>query len=235
VKQGFWAEGEESMGPDEDYHADDITSDGDGVLQQHRYLRKYARLVAWELPLLSHLAKPFEPPTASTPFRFRYTSYLGESHPAANKVVVEFSPSDLGLAPQQRDKLIKLSGPRYNPSSDLIKLSAEQFDTQTQNKRFLGETITSLVAEAKDATDTFEDVPFDFRHHREKAFHEFPREWILTPERKRYLEAKRAEKARLEDERKGNGRLVDGQLVVEARLPLLEQEVPVLVETRKRK
>ena len=53
VKQGFWAEGEESMGPDEDYHADDITSDGDGVLQQHRYLRKYARLVAWELPLLS--------------------------------------------------------------------------------------------------------------------------------------------------------------------------------------
>jgi hypothetical protein len=116
-------------------------------------------------------------------------------------VVVEFSPSDLGLTSQQRDKLIKLSGPRYNPSSDLIKLSAEQFDTQTQNKRFLGDTITALVAEAKDANDTFEDVPFDFRHHKEKVFHEFPREWILTPERKQYLEAKRAEKARLEDER----------------------------------
>jgi small subunit ribosomal protein S35 len=58
VKQGFWAEGEESMGPDEDYHADDITSDGDGVLQQHRYLRKYARLVAWELPLLSRTFPP---------------------------------------------------------------------------------------------------------------------------------------------------------------------------------
>jgi small subunit ribosomal protein S35 len=67
------------------------------------------------------------------------------------------------------------------------------------------------------------------------VFHEFPREWILTPERKQYLEAKRAEKARLEDERRGNGRLVDGQLVVESRLPLLEQEVPVLVETGKRK
>jgi small subunit ribosomal protein S35 len=58
VKQGFWAEGEESMGPDEDYHADDITSDGDGVLQQHRYLRKYARLVVWELPLLSRTFIP---------------------------------------------------------------------------------------------------------------------------------------------------------------------------------
>ena len=61
VKQGFWAEGEESMGPDEDYYADDITSDGDGVLQQHRYLRKYARLVAWELPLLSRTYSPHPP------------------------------------------------------------------------------------------------------------------------------------------------------------------------------
>ena len=53
IKTGFWAEGEESMGPDEDYFGDDITSHGHGELQKHRELREYARLIAWELPLLS--------------------------------------------------------------------------------------------------------------------------------------------------------------------------------------
>lgn len=150
-------------------------------------------------------------------------------------MVVEFSPSDLDLTPVQRNKLIKLSGPRYNPSSDIIKLSNEQFDTQTQNKRFLGETIQSLITEAKDPKDTFEDVPFDFRHHKPKVRHEFPKEWILTPERKKYLAEKRAEAARLEDEKKGNGQLIDGQVILDTSLPFLEQAEPVLVEAPRRK
>jgi hypothetical protein len=53
IAAGFWAEGEESMGPDEDYYGDDLTSLGHAELRQHRQLREYARLVAWELPLLS--------------------------------------------------------------------------------------------------------------------------------------------------------------------------------------
>jgi small subunit ribosomal protein S35 len=53
VAAGFWAEGEESMGADEDYFADDITSHGHGELAQHRDLREYARLIAWEMPLLN--------------------------------------------------------------------------------------------------------------------------------------------------------------------------------------
>ena len=52
-KSGFWAEGEESLGPDEDFFGDDITSHGHGELEQHRELREYARLIAWELPLLN--------------------------------------------------------------------------------------------------------------------------------------------------------------------------------------
>lgn len=51
-RPGFWAEGEEDLGPDEDYYGDDITSHGHGELEQHRELRHYARLIAWELPLL---------------------------------------------------------------------------------------------------------------------------------------------------------------------------------------
>jgi small subunit ribosomal protein S35 len=53
VAAGFWAEGEESMGVDEDYYGDDLTSHGHGELKQHRMLREYNRLVAWEMPLLS--------------------------------------------------------------------------------------------------------------------------------------------------------------------------------------
>ena len=53
IASGFWAEGEESMGPDEDYFGDDLTSHGHGELAQHRELREYNRLVAWEMPLLN--------------------------------------------------------------------------------------------------------------------------------------------------------------------------------------
>ncbi|KAF2025904.1 hypothetical protein EK21DRAFT_103606 [Setomelanomma holmii] len=225
---GFWAEGEESMGPDEDYFGDDLTSHGHGELAQHRMAREYMRLVAWEMPLLNQLAKPFQPPTPSTPFRFRYTSYLNESHPAANKVVVEFAPNDLqnthALTPIQVSKLIKLAGVRYNPHSGIVKMSCEKFNTQAQNKRFLGETIESLLKESKQG-DMFEDVPFDFRHAKVKKHFKFPEKWALTSERKAYLESKRAEQAKVEDERANNGQLVDGKTIIDTSLPFLSQQV----------
>ena len=40
-------------------------------------------------------AKEFTPPTDREIFRFRYTTYFGEPHPATNKVVLEFSTIDL--------------------------------------------------------------------------------------------------------------------------------------------
>lgn len=63
-KVGYWADGEESLGADEDYYGDDLTSLGHGELEQHRELREYARLIAWELPLLSrtfvHIFRTFK-------------------------------------------------------------------------------------------------------------------------------------------------------------------------------
>ncbi|KAF2468462.1 uncharacterized protein BDR25DRAFT_231674 [Lindgomyces ingoldianus] len=64
-RDGFWSEGEEAMGPDEDYYGDDLTSLGHAELEQHRDVRQYARLAAWELPLLSR--------TPHTPFSFSAT------------------------------------------------------------------------------------------------------------------------------------------------------------------
>ena len=228
--RGFWAEGEEDGGPDEDFYGDDITSTGHGELEQHRELREYARLAAWELPLLSKLAKPFEMPTAANPFRFRYTSYLGESHPAANKVVVQFAVNDMpNLTQQQQNKLIKLAGPRYNPETGFIKMSCEMYDTQDQNKRFLGETIKKLLDEARDLTDDFEDVPFDFRYFKPKIRREFPKEWALTPERKQYLEEKRREQEKLDYQRQELGTLLDGQKIVKDALPNILPAVPEMV------
>ncbi|KAL5118893.1 37S ribosomal protein S24, mitochondrial [Pleosporales sp. CAS-2024a] len=212
VAAGFWAEGEPEMGPDEEYFGDDLTTLGHAKLQQHRMLREYARLIAWELPLLN-----------PTPFRFRYTSYVNEKHPAANKVVVEFDPSDLSLAAPCVAKLIKLAGPRFNPSTNMIKLSCEKFDTQTQNKRFLGDTIAGLIKEAQDLTDSFDDVPFDFRHHKVKKKVLFPDEWVMTAERKKYLEDKRRETAALEDQRLHNGQMVDGKTIIETSLPFFNE------------
>jgi small subunit ribosomal protein S35 len=42
------------------YYADDITSDGHGRLEEQRDLREYARLIAWELPLLNRKRHPVE-------------------------------------------------------------------------------------------------------------------------------------------------------------------------------
>lgn len=57
-KPGFWAEGQEELGPDEDYYGDDITSHGHGQLEERRDMRHYARMIAWELPLLNRKNHP---------------------------------------------------------------------------------------------------------------------------------------------------------------------------------
>jgi small subunit ribosomal protein S35 len=96
------------------------------------------------------MAKPFEPPTADMPLRFRYTTYLGEQHPAEKKVVLEFCTADMpDLTKVQRQKLKKLAGARYNPETDIVKMSCEMFESQAQNKRYLGDRVDELLTEAR--------------------------------------------------------------------------------------
>ena len=96
------------------------------------------------------LAKPFEPPSGNQVLRFRYTTYMGEQHPAEKKVVVEFCPLDIpDLTDMQRDKLIKLTGVRYNPETEIVKMSSEMFETQAQNKKYLSDLVDTLIREAK--------------------------------------------------------------------------------------
>jgi small subunit ribosomal protein S35 len=96
------------------------------------------------------MAKEFVPPTQKEVLRFRYTNYMGEQHPAEKKVVVEFCPADMpNLTDGQRDKLKKLAGSRWNPETDIVKMSCEMFETQAQNKRYLGDLVDTILQEAR--------------------------------------------------------------------------------------
>ncbi|RYP90703.1 hypothetical protein DL770_003168 [Monosporascus sp. CRB-9-2] len=216
MKKRFWndEESDSDLITDEQnedmFDEDDIMSMAHGKFEEFREYREYARIAAWEMPLLSKLARPFVPPTAEEPLRFRYTSYMGEFHPAENKVVVEFCPKDLPLDEAQQLKMKKLLGPRYNPETDIAKMSCEQFEHQAQNKRYLGDVINSLIEKAKDPTDMFEDIPLDTRHHTFKTKPKFPTEWRMTEERRRVIEEARQKSLLLDKAKEEQGALVDG-------------------------
>jgi small subunit ribosomal protein S35 len=124
---------------------------------------------------------------------------MGEVHPAAKKVVVQFCTQDLpNLTEAQRTKLIKLVGPRYNPDTDAVKMSCEKFEAAAQNKRYLGDLVNKLLDEARNGTDKFEDIPLDFRHHKSKKQVAFPEEWKLKPSRVHQLLSQRQEQKLLE-------------------------------------
>lgn len=131
-----------------------------------------------------------------SPLRFRYTTYMGESHPAQSKVVVEFNVNALAeasnLNEKQRVKFVKLLGVRYNPDRNLAKMSCEKYENAAQNKRYLGDLVQSLIKEAKDSKETFEDIPLDFRHHKPKKPLRFPEHWKITKDHPKALLASKA-------------------------------------------
>ena len=146
---------------------------------------------------------------------------MGETHPAQNKIVVEFCTADLPLTPAQRLKLVKLVGVRYDPRKDLVKISCEMFETPAQNKRYLGDLVDTLMLEAKNEStaeggkDKFEDVRPDFRHIKHKKRHAFPSAWKMTPERKAELDMDRSQRAIADQDRRDTGRLISGEGIID--------------------
>ncbi|KAL2202893.1 hypothetical protein CC79DRAFT_1184660 [Sarocladium strictum] len=235
-KSSLWYDDEDpyTHTDEEPFDEDDITSMAHGKLEEVKEMRHYARLAVWEMPLLAKLAKPFEPPTEKQVLRWRYTDYMGDNHPSERKVVVQFAPDDLGLTPVQTSKLKKLAGARYNPDTEIIKMSSESFQHAAQNKAYLSNLVDDLVTAAKDPKDTFEDIPLDTRHHSKKAKPKFPVHWLMTEDRKRALEGA-WQQAMLEDGRRAQaGELVDGEQKIESFLnqKLAEQQRLKLQEER---
>ncbi|KYG42631.1 hypothetical protein M433DRAFT_157664 [Acidomyces richmondensis BFW] len=219
------------------YEDDDLSSLAHKELDQHRELREMVRVAAWEMPLLGRLHKPYQR-DPKTVLRWRYTTYMGELHPAANKVVVEFKPTDLAgvLTEAQTMKLVKLAGPRYNPGTGIVRMSCESFETQAMNKRYLGDVISNLIAEAKDPNaDSFEDVPLDTRHVKIKRRPRFPEEWLMTEERRVKLEQKRRQALLTEGRRVEEQKLLSGETAIEeAQKPKSQDKIkqPIMSEAR---
>ncbi|WQF89027.1 Putative small ribosomal subunit protein mS35 [Colletotrichum destructivum] len=227
LKTSFWYDEDDPTGPTEDlmdeFDEDDMMPMAHAKLDEIREHRQYHRIMAWEMPLLSKLVKPFEPPQDDQVLRFRYTTYMGEYHPAQRKVVVQFSPADLKLSPVQADKLRKLAGPRYNPETDTVKMSSDKYEHQAQNKRYLSDLVDTLIEAAKDPKDTFKDIPLDTRHHEFKNKPKFPKEWRMTEERRKELDEFRQRALEIDAGRTEDGRLVDGAQKIEAALAAPEQ------------
>jgi small subunit ribosomal protein S35 len=75
---------------------------------------------------------------------------MGEQHPAEKKIVMEFCTRDMrDLSPVQRSKLQKIAGVRYNPETDIVRMSCESFPSQAQNKRYLGDLVNNMLREAR--------------------------------------------------------------------------------------
>jgi small subunit ribosomal protein S35 len=161
---------------------------------------------------------------------------MGETHPAASKVVLEFTSTDLAaslnLTPPQTLKLTKLLGTRYNHLTDTARMSCERFDHAAQNKRYLGDLLGSLVKEAREGKDLFEDVPRDDRHVKAKKKVPFPDAWLLNEGRVKALAKDRSTKGGLlaQQQQQRNERDLEGQERIAdfmKKMPLGRREGPM--------
>jgi small subunit ribosomal protein S35 len=152
---------------------------------------------------------------------------MGEQHPAEPKVVVELASRDLTpkyLTEAQRQTFLKLAGTRYNPQTDIIRMSSEKFGSRAQNKRYLADVVNSMIKEAKEG-DSFADIPLDLRHHKQKTRLQFPESWNMTEARRNQLAARRKERLAAEETRAA---LVDGNSIVSDAIKALPSLNPAL-------
>jgi small subunit ribosomal protein S35 len=152
---------------------------------------------------------------------------MGEQHPAEPKVVMELASQDLTpkyLTEAQRQTFLKLAGTRYNPQTDIVRMSSEKYGSRAQNKRYLADLVNSLIKEAKEG-DSFADIPLDLRHHKPKVRLQFPESWNMTEARREQLAARRRERLTAEETREA---LVDGNNVISDAIKVLPSLNPAL-------
>ncbi|CAI4038051.1 hypothetical protein SMKI_04G3900 [Saccharomyces mikatae IFO 1815] len=164
---------------------DELPSQAQELVAQHREQRFYNRLAAYELPLLAQYRQEYKRPSAKThPVTYRYTSYIGEDHPNSRKVVLSVKTDELGLEERSLHKFRVLARSRYDHITDIFKMSSDKFEQASQNARYLHDILQKLLAESKDLTkDDFSDVPLDTRHtiaknlRKKKRDYKFPEHW----------------------------------------------------------
>jgi small subunit ribosomal protein S35 len=88
--------------------------------------------------------------------RFRYTSYLGEHHPSGKKVVLtaflkhirDALKGDSRINDAWEHKFKLLCGTRYNPETDKLHMSSDQYPYPAQNKKWLSDKLDEMIQAA---------------------------------------------------------------------------------------
>ncbi|KAJ6604563.1 mitochondrial ribosomal subunit protein-domain-containing protein [Mycena vulgaris] len=168
---------------DEPFADDDSASAGHLMLQEHRQVLYYLRLIEHEMPKLVAYRKPFILPPNS-PLVVRSVDYAGEEHPITAKRVIVAAVDALPLKNKDAIHRIKiLAGPRWtpNPPADggvsgleewkngYIKIACEDFPKPAMNLKWASDTMDRLVAHANNPRHDLKDVPVDLRHVYAKA------------------------------------------------------------------
>ncbi|KAH3902036.1 related to 37S ribosomal protein S24, mitochondrial [Saccharomycodes ludwigii] len=169
-----------------EFKYDDLPSPAQDLVHQHREQRFYNRLAAHELPLLVQYRQEYKRPNFKThPVTYKYTTYIGEEHPNSRKVVLNVKTAEIpGLEPKELHKLRLLAKTRYDSTTDVLKMSSDNYPEPAQNARYLSNILQRLIKEAKNQEDSFSDIPLDTRHitarqlrKRKTNSNKFPMEW----------------------------------------------------------
>ncbi|AWU78369.1 uncharacterized protein C5L36_0E04240 [Pichia kudriavzevii] len=183
--ENYIVEGEYMEDPLEPYGFDEYPTSAQDIVRDFRDLLEFNRKAAYELPQLAKFRKAYKP-SENTPVTYKYTRFIGESHPGERKVVLSLKLKDLNLSPLAEHKFKLLSGPRYNHKTDVFLISSDNYLEPAQNASFLSTVLNDLVNEANNNPEEFAELPLDKRHTnsiykkkqtRGKRTIPFPKEW----------------------------------------------------------
>lgn len=183
----YVTEGEYMEDPLEPYGFDEYPTGAQDIVRDFRDLMAFNRKAAFELPQLAQFRKEYKPTSRTeAPVTYKYTRFIGESHPGERKVVLQLKLADLQLSAPAQHKFKLLAGSRYDHKTDIFLMSSDRYLEPAQNASFLSDVLDDLVKESNNKPEEYADMPLDKRHtiakyakkqRKNKNFIPFPKEW----------------------------------------------------------